>query len=84
MKLSKAIKTLTGLAKPIHQGEEPDITDAIKLGIKTLNYVMRLRACSLEHRQAFPDPDDPATPFTPTQDEIKALKESPLGREPKA
>ena len=82
MKLDKAIEILT-----IHNDHNPNLTDAERnqahqLGIEALKYVNRLRAFSIQARQARLPGEDSFIDTSRSEHHIKELLESPLGREP--
>lgn len=56
---------------------------ALKIGSEAINYIIRLRACSLEHRNQKLPSEIVIPDLAPSADRKNRLRESPLGREPK-
>lgn len=84
MKLPKAIEILDLNLKHANVNMPHDVRDAVKLGIEALKFVQKLKATGqLRGRELLPG-ETPETNPTRSLHHIKAVLESPLGREPKS
>ena len=83
MKLTKAIELLQGLHKALNSPIHDDHKDAVKLGIEALKHHKKLRdAHPYSNYKILPGEDLPED-SNRSLHHIKAVLESPLGKEPK-
>ncbi len=61
----------------------PDIKDAIQVGIQAITYVERLSAMSLQIRKGWQQVQNPIIDTHRSEHHIKEVLESPLNREPR-
>jgi len=61
-----------------------ELQEAVILGKEALEYIIRLRAFSHQHRQAHLPSEDSIIDNTRSQHTIRNILESPLGKEPGA
>jgi len=83
MKIDKAIELNKQADTSLRTHKFSEHADAVALGTEALTYIIRLRACSLQHRQQHLPSEDPEdTPHLTRAQKLKIL-ESPLARPPK-
>jgi len=83
MKLTKAIEFYPEIEKSLRLNKWIEHADAIKLVSEAINYIIRLRACSIEHRNNKLPSEIDIPDLAPSADRKQRLRESSLGKEPK-
>lgn len=83
MKTAKAIEILSLELLHTTCHDNQDVSDATKLGIEALNRLNYMRSYNIP-QAIMPLPSEhPPEDFSPSADQKRRLRESPLGKEPK-
>jgi len=67
MKIDKAKEILDLNIREAGTKMPPDVKTAVQIGSEAINYIIRLRACSIKHRQAILPSELISTTFKPPE-----------------
>lgn len=82
MKLAKAKEILDLNIKEASKQMPPDTLQALKIASEGLNYILHLRAFSIQFRNQMLPSEKDIPDLAPSADRKQRLRESPLGRKP--